>query len=207
MGTSIELNTATDLIVQVASENGVSFQLTNFTWKSSGCDSPMDPDPAPWLSVDSNFPWLIQAYHNNDLVEANAYVKYRYGQENQELDKVFVFVEGIDFNSSHTLSDLRFGDFGWCQFNSGNAEGYDFLYNSPVLIDHLRNEGFDIILLDFKKGATYIQENAAVLKELLQRINSYKIGKEPIILAGASMGDKSHVMPSLLWTTTVKSIV
>lgn len=188
MGTSIEIYGLQSTVVSIEKSLGESTQISHFNWKVSGCDAPFAPDPAPWTSPDPEFPWLIQTEFEGETIEGNAYVKYQYGQESPELDRVFVFVEGIDFNSSHTLSDQRFGDFGWCQFVSGNANGYEFLYNAPLLIDFLRSEGYDIILLDFKKGADYIQKNAALLRSLIQKINDHKIGKEPITLAGASMG-------------------
>lgn len=188
MGSSIAMNNLQSSLISLEKTIGGSTQITYFNWKVTGCDAPFSPDPAPWTSPDPEFPWLIQTEFEGELIEGNAYVKYHYGQASPELDRVFVFVEGIDFNTSHTLSDHRFGDFGWCQFVSGNAQGYEFLYNAPSLIDFLRSEDYDIILLDFKKGADYIQKNAALLRSLIHKINDYKIGKEPITLAGASMG-------------------
>lgn len=152
----------------------------------SKCSAPYMPDPSPWPSEDPNFPWMISADYNGTIVQANAYVKYREGGFGN-LTKPFIFVEGIDFNSTDIYPD-RFGSFGWCQFVSGTDPEYDFLYNMPNLIENLRQEGYDIILLDFKDGADYVQNNSEVLRKLIDLVNSYKTSDESNIVSGASMG-------------------
>lgn len=153
---------------------------------AGSCNAGIDPDLPPWNANEGDFPWMIDAEYEGKVVKANAYVKYSYDSPGQ-LDKPFVFVEGIDFNRTEHYP-TRNGDFGWCQFAGGNDPQYSFLYNMPNLIEQLRQNGYDIILLDFYDGADFVESNAELLKELIRLINLYKVGEEPNIIAGASMG-------------------
>lgn len=151
------------------------------------CASPLQPDLPPWTITDPYYPWKFTASFEGEEVIGNAYVKYGVNSSDGYFRKPFIFVEGIDFNITDHYPD-RNGDFGWCQFASGTDPDYDFLYNSPVMMDELLDEGYDIILLDFHDGADHVEKNAALLIELIERVNSFKLNDEPNILAGASMG-------------------
>jgi len=151
------------------------------------CTSNIFPDLPPWPSVDAYFPWKIQSTWNDELVEASAYVKFGNESQNGLFTKPFIFVEGIDFNTTDQYP-MSHGDFGWCQFSSGTDPNYSFLYNAPTMIDELLNNGYDVILLDFTDGADYVQKNSAVLIELIHLVNEYKEGEEPNVVSGASMG-------------------
>lgn len=68
------------------------------------------------------------------------------------------------------------------------------------LADELRNQGFDIIILNFPTytrpsdsvvvdgGVDYIQRNAMVFVELINQINAQKVGVEKNVVVGPSMG-------------------
>ncbi|HEY0091185.1 MAG TPA: T9SS type A sorting domain-containing protein, partial [Flavobacterium sp.] len=68
------------------------------------------------------------------------------------------------------------------------------------LADDLRNLGFDIVIVDFPNyvrtgtstdvagGADYIQRNAMTLIEIINQINSVKVGTEKNVLIGPSVG-------------------
>ncbi len=88
-------------------------------------------------------------------------------------------------------------------FDPGDSRNIDGLYNSlsfggENLADILRDEGFDIVILnapqyttdgkDIDGGADYIQRNAMVLVELINFINTDKIGEEQLVILGPSMG-------------------
>lgn len=186
-GDIIPISSSNDIVLITLrmSRNGLLRYAQAATPKSK-CAAPYMPDPSPWPSEDPNFPWMISADYNGTLVQANAYVKYREGGYGN-LVKPFIFVEGIDFNTTDIYPD-RFGSFGWCQFASGTDPEYDFLYNMPNLIESLRQEGYDVILLDFKDGADYVQKNSVTLRKLIDLVNDYKISDESNIVSGASMG-------------------
>lgn len=176
----------TDLSLEVICERAGQFLKAGVFLPGRNCSYDIQPDPAPWpTDNDPAFPWRISAEYNGETVRGNAYIKY--SGEDYVLDKPFVFVEGIDFNTMDAYPD-RYGDFGWCQFITGADEQYDFLYNMPSFIAELRNRGYDIILVDFEDGADYVQKNSALLQSVIYKINDAKEGREPNILSGASMG-------------------
>jgi hypothetical protein len=104
---------------------------------------------------------------------------------NKQITKPIIFVDGIDFSREQykdpiTGKIVRIGDTGWDVFVRGleesvlapnETEPYR-LYKSTF--DLLRSKGFDIIFLDFKEGATYIEKNAMVLKKLIKMLNGDK---------------------------------
>jgi hypothetical protein len=116
--------------------------------------------------------------------EGKAYVLYS-NPTNKQITKPIIFVDGIDFSREQykdpiTGKIVRIGDTGWDVFIRGleesvlapnETEPYR-LYKSTF--DLLRSKGFDIIFLDFKEGATYIEKNAMVLKKLIKMLNGDK---------------------------------
>ena len=155
--------------------------------KAMACSDAILPDLPPWEPEDSYYPWKISATWNGQLVEANAYVRFGDDSHNGLFTKPFIFVEGIDFNVTDVYPQSH-GDFGWCQFSTGTDPDYAFLYNAPIMIDELLTSGYDVILLDFRDGADFVQKNAEVLKHLIRLVNDHKEGDEPNVISGASMG-------------------
>ncbi|WP_053990217.1 T9SS type A sorting domain-containing protein [Mangrovimonas sp. TPBH4] len=102
-------------------------------------------------------------------------------------DKPIIVADGFDPNDSRTI-DLM----------------YELLdYGEPVqnLADALRDEGFDIVVLNFPTyisssdntteingGADFIQRNAFILTELIDTVNDLKEGEEQNVVIGPSMG-------------------
>lgn len=88
-------------------------------------------------------------------------------------------------------------------FDPGNSRGIGDIYASLAFggqnfADVLRNEGFDIVILNapvyttggktIDGGADYIQRNAMVLAALIQQLNTDKVGEEELVVLGPSMG-------------------
>ena len=155
------------------------------------------PHAAPW-STDANHPWDISVSLEQGVVEGRAYTL---NSEDGVFDKPFVFVEGIDFGidrDGHTIhEEHRHGTFGWCEFTSGFQDpdvsddfeyGYDNLQRMPQLLNELRANGYDLVLVDFYDGAEELSFNAMLVEEVLRLCNAYKEGQEPLVVAGASMG-------------------
>jgi pimeloyl-ACP methyl ester carboxylesterase len=145
-----------------------------------------DPHPAvPWYTTGNpDLPWEIRTEVDGQMVYANAYYL-----PSGEFDKPFIFVEGIDFD--YYTSATCNGSFGWCEFTSGIDHPdypYAMLSRMPQMLDEVRAHGYDIVLLDFRDGATWIQWNAMLLVELIRMINQAKTGDAHLIVAGASMG-------------------
>ncbi len=103
---------------------------------------------------------------------------------NGVLDKPIILVDGFDPGDTRNIADL-----------------YAALdYDSTNIADILRDEGFDLVLLNFPTytrasdqvevngGADYIQRNAMILTELISQINNQKVGNEELVVIGPSMG-------------------
>ena len=173
-----------DRLIRLKAESDQGLRESGFLVKSGSCASgyPL-PDMFPWPQVSYQYPWRIIAPWEDGEVRGNAYLLL---SDDGVFDRPFIFVEGIDFGSE--ISVYRNGSFGWAEFTCGASENYPFLAQMPDLLDALRDEGYDIILLDFEDGADHIAKNAALLKSLLEKVNTYKVGREENVLAGASMG-------------------
>jgi hypothetical protein len=143
----------------------------------------LELNPSPWPSINSTHPWRISAIHGDHLIQANAYTLT---SPDGIFDKPFIFVEGIDFGDD--ISPKRNGTFGWYEFSSGQSVKYSFLALMPTLIEQLQEEGYDIVLLDFKQGADFIEWNSTILQHLLELVNEYKVGNAGNVVVGASMG-------------------
>ena len=76
-------------------------------------------------------------------------------------------------------------------FDIDNSMYWDELYyllNQESLIENLRNDGYDAVVLNFTDATDYMQRNAYVLVELLQQVLSQIDNRHDIAVVGASMG-------------------
>ncbi len=99
------------------------------------------------------------------------------------LDKPVFLIDGFDPGDTRSIAQM-----------------YNLLgFNGQNFGDVLRNEGFDLVLLNFPTyinenddtingGADYIQRNAFSLIELINQINEQKVGNEELVVIGPSMG-------------------
>ena len=98
------------------------------------------------------------------------------------LDKPVIIIDGFDPGDSRDINAL----YNALDYGSGN------------LADAIRDEGFDIVILnapvyttngiDVDGGGDYIQRNAMVLIELINQMNAQKVGNEELVIIGPSMG-------------------
>lgn len=125
------------------------------------------------------------------------------GVPNTCIKRPIIFVEGIDFGykdhatgcyggkcGSMGLRDLLRGAiFHPYEKKADNAyEHWEPIVKAPQLIAELRNNGYDLIYLDFHNGADFMENNAMLLAELIRRVNFIKCSNEEIVIIGASMG-------------------
>jgi len=76
-------------------------------------------------------------------------------------------------------------------FDLDNSWDWDELYNhlnTEDLLETLRGEGYDIIILNFTDATDYVQLNSYVLVELIEQVQSMIFPSRTIAVAGASMG-------------------
>lgn len=103
------------------------------------------------------------------------------------LDQPIFFVDGFDPNDTRTIGNM----YNLLDFGNSNEN----------LADVLRNEGFDIVVLNFPTyvsssdntteingGADFIQRNAFIFTNLINTINTMKVGMEQNVIIGPSMG-------------------
>jgi triacylglycerol esterase/lipase EstA (alpha/beta hydrolase family) len=81
-----------------------------------------------------------------------------------------VVVEGFDLDNSMNWDEL-----------------YDLL-NRESLIETLRADGFDAVVLNFTDSTVPVEENGLVVAELVQQVQSLIPAEHTLALAGASMG-------------------
>ncbi|GHT79431.1 hypothetical protein AGMMS50262_23110 [Bacteroidia bacterium] len=75
-------------------------------------------------------------------------------------------------------------------FDPLNQRGIDSLYtmvNQQNMIECLRSQGYDFIILDFGNGGDYIERNAYLLKGLIEYINNIKVTQNKLVVIGTSM--------------------
>ena len=103
----------------------------------------------------------------------------------QVLDKPIFLIDGFD------PGDTRGTELIYSMLNYGTS--------GENLGDIVRDEGFDIIVLNFPQyspadgiiidgGDDFIQRNAMILVELINQINAQKVGSEQNVVIGPSMG-------------------
>jgi tetrahydromethanopterin S-methyltransferase subunit B len=119
-----------------------------------------------------------------------AYIRFGKNHDNKIIRPI-IYVDGIDFSTSSDIvhdallggtetsesNIVRYGSTGWDVFAMGTEpsesipDETEAFRKYPEHFDKMYEEGYDIIFLDFKEGATYMQKNAEVLIELLNQIN------------------------------------
>jgi hypothetical protein len=98
------------------------------------------------------------------------------------LDKPIIILDGFDPGDRRDINGL---------YNSLEFDGQN-------MADILRDEGFDIVVLnaptyisegvEIDGGGDYVQRNAMVLIELINFLNTEKVGEEQLVVLGPSMG-------------------
>jgi hypothetical protein len=112
-------------------------------------------------------------YLTNTIGKANAYIRYAPGHT--QLVKPLIFVDGIDFSTKKFIDPnhgsgsgavVRYGAQGWDVITMGSSESiistadgdYSEFQYYPTAFENIQANGYDIIFLDFERGADYIQK-------------------------------------------------
>ena len=120
------------------------------------------PTPNDTLPVTGTVPYL------GGVASAEAYVYLAAGRT--QLANPAVVVEGFDLDNSMNWDELY------------------ALLNQENLIEDLRADGYDAVVLNFTDATDYLQRNAFALVELLQQLRATLGPQTTFALAGASMG-------------------
>tara|TARA_Y100000589_G_scaffold320522_1_gene350553 strand:- start:1725 stop:4349 length:2625 start_codon:yes stop_codon:yes gene_type:complete len=122
------------------------------------------------ISYDTYIP--VSGSWNGGTYTANAYVIYGCGNNNK-LRKPVIVTDGFDPG------------------NKRNFPGIYEYFNRENLVEKLIADGYDVIILDFDKGAGYIQRNAHVLISTVNEVNKQleeNESYEQLVIVGPSMG-------------------
>jgi hypothetical protein len=120
------------------------------------------PAPNDTLHVTGTIPYL------GGVASGEAYVYLAPGRT--QVQNPAVLVEGFDLDNSMNWDEL-----------------YELL-NQEDLIETLRADGYDAVVLNFTDATDYLQRNGFVLVDLLQQIRGIVGPQTTAALAGASMG-------------------
>jgi hypothetical protein len=120
------------------------------------------PAPDDTLHITGTVPYL------GGVASADAYVYLAAGRT--QLVNPAVVVEGFDLDNSMNWDELY------------------ALLNQENLLESLRADGYDAVVLNFTDATDYLQRNAFTLVELLQQLRATLGPEATVALAGASMG-------------------
>lgn len=90
-----------------------------------------------------------------------------------QIDKPIIIVEGFDNKN---------------EYNEYITNSIYSIPKTNYLSSQLRDQGYDIIILNFTDHGDYIQRNAFLLEELINKVNITKQGSEKLIVMGHSSG-------------------
>jgi len=120
------------------------------------------PAPHDTIAVEASIPYLAE-YGTG---EAYVYLSPLHSS----IVNPVVVVEGFDIDNSMYWDELY------------------YLLNQENLIESLRNDGYDAVVLNFTDATDYMQRNAYVLVELVQQVLSRIHAHHDMAVVGASMG-------------------
>ena len=156
---SVSYNTLGEKTIAIQTDEQGEKRFGYFTIKIKRLQAP--PPTATWL-VEAD-----QGY-NGVTTTGDAFVLL--SDQNTQLTRPVVVCEGIDFEDT----------FGWDAL-------YD-LFNQQNMLEELRAQGLDIVVLNFHQPLTYIQSNAFLFKKLLEMVNDSIDFSRPLQIVGPSMG-------------------
>lgn len=149
----------------------------------------------------------LEHYNIGEAREARAMIKL--GEGNNKLTRPLILVDGVDFSHDVVLEKgtdrvIRYGDTGWENVIQGvessfTPEGTPELFRTyPTLLRTMNEEqdekgdvNYDIILVEFKDGADYIDRCAKLIQKVIERINNEKECGYENVIVGLSMGGQA----------------
>lgn len=114
--------------------------------------------------------WLVESdiAYNGVTTTGDAYVLL--SDQNTKLTRPVIVCEGIDFDDSYTWETL-----------------YE-LFNQQNMLEDMRAQGYDLVVLNFHSPLTYIQSNGYLFAKLVQMVNDSISYASKVSVVGPSMG-------------------
>jgi hypothetical protein len=120
------------------------------------------PAPDDTLFLTASIPYL------GEYGTGEAYIYH--GESHATLMNPVVVIEGFDLDNTMNWEEL---------YQSLNQEN---------LIETLKAQGYDAVVLNFTEATDYIQRNAFVVVELIEEVNDLVVPGADLVVIGASMG-------------------
>ncbi|MFP4472173.1 MAG: esterase/lipase family protein, partial [Bacteroidales bacterium] len=120
------------------------------------------PAPTATWALQSDIPYM------GSTTTGDAFVYLADGHD--RVVQPVVICEGIDFEDN----------YGW--------DALYTLFNQQNMLEDLRAQGFDAVVLNFHEPMTHIQRNAMLMTKLLQMVNDSLATPTQLIVVGPSMG-------------------
>lgn len=114
--------------------------------------------------------WALTASHSTGGAPATGEAYILYGNGHTNVERPVILVEGLDLDNSLNWNEL-----------------YD-LMNQEFLIETLLSIGYDAVVLNYGNSTIAIQDNAFLVQELIEEVNSASGGVYPLVIAGTSLG-------------------
>jgi hypothetical protein len=142
------------------------------------------------ISVTSDPSVTLRAAANDSLYitatseHSGGKVQIRYAQNNttNTIKKPLIVAEGFDPGSIIGGDNLDIGDFITInQIGSINI-------GSPNILNQIDLLNYDIVYLDYNNGVDDIKRNAKLFRMVIEYVNAHKVGGNPNIVMGISMG-------------------
>lgn len=171
---TFRLTLSNSTVLYSHTEMKIEPEPNNYSGNCTSCRFPRPGGPVPLTADDSYLGefgqgWITVDYANSDL----------------KLHKPLIVVEGFD--PGYLLNPEL--EFGQTDFNSflGQLNGSAQLQN----LLQGNNQQYDIIYVDWRRGADYLQRNAYLLERVIRWVNEQKAidgSIEPNVVLGQSMG-------------------
>lgn len=142
------------------------------------------------LIIGNRYPGIYTSgYHGPDIPAGNpeGVAYYFYANEAnfqaRQIRKPVIFIDGYDPTNTRCAKAI-YTKYINKHVDLGGSIG------QVNLAQHIRNLGYDLIVLDFKEGGRHIEENAMVVKKLLEELyaDHSSTMEQDFVLIGPSMG-------------------
>lgn len=143
----------------------------------SACPIP-SPDLPPWPSEAPALPWWVGTFFEGQAVTGSAFVKL--GADGV-FDAPVILCDGFDPDLHQHVVPWGHGDQTWETLWDCNLS-----YRS--VLEDMLSTGLDVVFVDWASGTRAVEENAALLQEVIALCNNYKLGTTPCAVVGMSMG-------------------
>ncbi len=105
---------------------------------------------------------------------------------NTQITNPFIIAEGFDAGSI-TNPELQYGDTDLGSFQEDLFPEAGLMLRELIEPDSA-NQSYDIIYVNWDNGVADMRDNSLVLEAVIDWVNDEKVGNEPNVLLGQSMG-------------------